>query len=413
MRSYLHPLQQTYSERIKKLFGSALIAYWPLNEPSGATCEDIAGNNHDGTYTSVTLAQPGIGDGKTSAQFNGTTSRSNVYSTGLRDVFNGAEGSLILWAKVANAGVWTDSADRAFAQFCKSDFTLPFRIYKPTSNSAVTFSVLGKSYTTVSMSTIGWACYAVTWSNSNDRMRSYLNGLLKNTTTGLTAWGANVLGSAIIGAGTTSAWLHNGYVAHVMLLNREATAEEILKCVNYIKFPYRFIFLGTSITAVVDGWQHKLRVQYHEGMTYINDFAVSGSHIMSDYAENLTKQVGQAWPENGDTVIIELGTNDANGGDMNALQAKIVEQVALLKVGNPKARIFWLNVLPRWTNNTTGPEVALGNIRTAVASACQAAGITCWDTYTDPWITQAQTLDGTHPTDAGHVAICNRVLGLI
>ena len=41
-----------------------------------------------------TLAQPGIGDGRGAASFDGVTSYNNIYSAALISAFNGAQGAI-------------------------------------------------------------------------------------------------------------------------------------------------------------------------------------------------------------------------------------------------------------------------------------------------------------------------------
>jgi len=69
--------------------------------------------------------------------------------------------------------------------------------------------------------------------------------------------------------------------------------------------------------------------------------------------------------------------------------------------------------MPLWTDSGGGTPVAKGNIRTAVAAACTAQGITCWDTFNTPWIVAADTSDGTHPTAAGYAKVATEVLARI
>jgi lysophospholipase L1-like esterase len=114
--------------------------------------------------------------------------------------------------------------------------------------------------------------------------------------------------------------------------------------------------------------------------------------------------------DNANVIIIALGVNDNNAGDMTALQAEYAENIAELKVSNPNATIYAMNVLPVWMDGGGGTVSDKGNIRTAIAAACTAQGITCWDTFTTPWITVADTADGVHPTAAGHAKIATEVL---
>jgi hypothetical protein len=57
--------------------------------------------------------------------------------------------------------------------------------------------------------------------------------------------------------------------------------------------------------------------------------------------------------------------------------------------------------------------VQLGNIRTAIAAGCAAQNVTCWDTFTDPWITAADTADGVHTNKAGAIKVWNRMAALL
>jgi lysophospholipase L1-like esterase len=105
-----------------------------------------------------------------------------------------------------------------------------------------------------------------------------------------------------------------------------------------------------------------------------------------------------------------MGTNDDNAGNIATLQATVETAIDNLRASNPRATIYYMNVLPRWTDVGGGTVVDKSSIRTAIAAACTAKAVTCWDTFTDPWITAAQTSDGLHPTAAGHAAIAAQVL---
>lgn len=97
-----------YFRKLINLFGSSMVGYWPLWEPSGASAIDIE-NGLNGAYSNVTLAQTGIGDGNTSTQFNGTTSYLNLLTNGL---MNNSANELVLnngfeTAGAGGADVWT------------------------------------------------------------------------------------------------------------------------------------------------------------------------------------------------------------------------------------------------------------------------------------------------------------------
>ena len=93
--------------------GGGPIAYWPLSESSGTNAVNEQGTAaRDGTFArNVTTmgTGTGIGDGNTAPDFDGTNDYCDVYSVSFRDAFNGAEGTVSLWAQVSGVGIWTDS----------------------------------------------------------------------------------------------------------------------------------------------------------------------------------------------------------------------------------------------------------------------------------------------------------------
>ena len=113
--------------------------------------------------------------------------------------------------------------------------------------------------------------------------------------------------------------------------------------------------------------------------------------------------------DNSDLIIMGLGTNDDNGGDMTALQAKVESNITALKSSNPNARLAYINVLPRWTDVTGATPVDKSNIRTAIASACTAQSVTCLDPYTEPWILPSDTVEGIHPNASGNTKIWSHI----
>jgi hypothetical protein len=159
--------------------------------------------------------------------------------------------------------------------------------------------------------------------------------------------------------------------------------------------------LGDSISVNNDMWPVKVSIA-----TYlVLDHAIIGDNIISE----MDIQTSEAVNDNADIIIIALGTNDNNGGDMGVLQAKVEENIAELKLSNPSATIYYMNVLPRWTDSSGTTVFNKANIRTAIEAACAAQDITCWDTFTTPWINASDTADGTHPNNGGDTKIWNEI----
>lgn len=213
------------------------IAYWPLWEASGTSAQCVVNPAQNGTYSSDVSGWPvgtGIGDGNTAPQFDGTNDYVGIHTAALEAGFDGGENTVMAWAKVSGIGVWTDGVDRIAVHLWADDQNQQ-QFIKPSSNNWLQWlrwgnNVLdGYSYTT--MTDVDWMHLAVTISETDDEMKSYLNGVQQGTTSDtLGAWtGALAALGTTIGAGaTTPSNLWSGQVAHVAVWSRILAADEIL-----------------------------------------------------------------------------------------------------------------------------------------------------------------------------------------
>lgn len=229
----------SYAKKIKTLFGTSLIAYWPLNEASGAIAYDASGNGRNGAYTGVDLANA-AGPTKTKTMtpyFDGANDYCNVYTAGLASAFNGAEGSVLLWSKVYNAAVWTDATWRCSLRF-QVDVDNYLLIGRTGANNVWWLSYkaggIVKSFSYTSQSDINWVLWALSWSAAAGQVISYKNGVAGVPATGLGTWAGTLpnnntcIGSYSIAP--LQVW--NGWLGHGMVLNRPATPAEILAAYN-------------------------------------------------------------------------------------------------------------------------------------------------------------------------------------
>lgn len=222
----------TYTQKVIAL---SPIAYWPMAEASGSTATDESGNSLNGAYTGVTLGSTGIGDGRTAATLDGTTSFNNIYSAGLNTAFNNAEMTIAGWLQVTSAGVWSDAANRA-VMHVGADITNNFiRFIKTTTASQLQGRIaFGATLKTVAFTVadpLTWQHFAVTASKSGDAMKVYLNGVQQGSTqTTLGTW-AGALSSVSCGVGCqrTSAlaqpWAGN--LAHMAVWASALSAAQI------------------------------------------------------------------------------------------------------------------------------------------------------------------------------------------
>lgn len=226
----------TYTQRILALFGSSVISYLPLDDAGGATARDASGNGRTGVYavaTGVTFNQPGIGDGGKCVWFPGAAAYINWYSTSLRDAFNGNDGSLGIWCKVNTVAVWADGLERRPASLY-ADVGNNYAIRKRTNVNYLrnSFNMGGasKDVDLTPYSYDGWFHIMITWSDSLNYNRAYLNGVeigVGQVNAGVFINPLTATTTTIGAQNTTPAQVWHGWLAHALLLNRAATPGEI------------------------------------------------------------------------------------------------------------------------------------------------------------------------------------------
>lgn len=224
--------QDTYADKIVNTFGANILSYLTLSDASGTKAQDYYTTDNDGSYSStgITLGETGIGDGLTSTKF--TAGGVVDWYGGIRDVFNGSEGTFNVWAKVADANFWTDGANHDLIHM-RYDASNYIRVAKTTTNNRLEYNYMAggtrEQYRLEGTSTTDWMMVTITWSKSNERVLCYLNGAKKSTLTGLGTWTGSLDQSfATVGAYSSSgSYSWNGWLAHALLLDREATEPEV------------------------------------------------------------------------------------------------------------------------------------------------------------------------------------------
>ena len=223
----------TMKAYIDKVLGYSPIAYWPLYEVSGSVAACLVDSNQNGSYTAVTLGQPGIGDGSLCPSFDGSTSYMSQWSANLQSAFNGAEGTVMAWMKVSGADVWTDGTQRFVISFYADGNNYKFLFKNSTSNQFIFQARSGgtmKQTNKSSVSNTGWVQVALTWSEAADEVKPYWNGVQEGSTkTGLGVWaGAIQDATSKVGAKNNvpqNVW--DGYIAHVAVWDTPLSATQI------------------------------------------------------------------------------------------------------------------------------------------------------------------------------------------
>lgn len=401
-----------YYRRVLNIFGASIIAYWTLWDQSGTIATDISGNGLNGTYQGAyTLAGATAKTGKSCVLFTGAGDV-NVQSV-LTGTFTPNDFTILFLMNNTN---YESAGDEYIVQFT-GDANNFLSIYKQgsgiikfalkTAGAAPTPSYYDQGMSSTNSHILLGAKFKF-----GSEFGLFLNGCKFNIfTTGAlppAQWAAVGLTTARIGAlngSYSSGW--KGGLSDFIVMNRAITDAEMMAAYKLLVYPQIITIIGDSISSrYMVNWTSLLQAQYNSQNVGISNHAVGGHTIIA----NMDAQVVAAASDNADVIIIHMGTSDDDAGDMGILQAEVEENIAELKISNPNATIYYMNVLPCWTDAIGGPEIPKGNIRIAIAAACLAQGITCWDTYNVPWIIQAQTSDGIHPTAAGHAAIATEVL---
>lgn len=222
-----------YTNKVKAL---SPIAYWPLAESSGTVTTDESGNGRNGVYKAAgepLLGQTGIGDGRTSALFDGTNDYADIFSASLAAAFVAGELTVQSWFKINAAGVWSDATDRRPLNL-RADANNRLNMNKTaTANQVACTYVAGGTSKGVNFTTAGpltWVHLAMTVSKSADQLKFYVNGVQQGATqTGLGTWaGALASGVCVIGASDlvgSAEW--SGNLAHVAVWGSALSAAQI------------------------------------------------------------------------------------------------------------------------------------------------------------------------------------------
>lgn len=222
-----------YSAKLKNLYGSALVGYRQLAEASGATAYDSSGQGNNGVYNGASLAHAAAPPKlKTMAPFfDGVNDNVNTYSAGFAADVNLQQGTIAIWARVANAGAWTDGITRALLSLGNSAHYCTLR--KNTNANQVMWLVslnVAIKTLTANISTLDWFHMGVTWDAVANEYKCYLNGAQSGATlTGAGALTGLVDGRCYVGMRLSGGEPYHRWLCHETTLNRVATAGEMLQ----------------------------------------------------------------------------------------------------------------------------------------------------------------------------------------
>jgi hypothetical protein len=216
-----------YAAKVLATCAGHLLAYWPLSEGSGTTIGDESGSGRHGTYSGVTLGQPGIGDGWTCPWFDGVNDQGDAFSASLASAWDWSAFSVAMWVRMNAAGCWSDGSNRRCLSLSSGgDFLM---VRKAFQNNLFNFWLRMDGSDYASSPSVGGAVggdwfHVGFGSQSGGNAYRYINGVQSTHKTGVGSPSGNALSAATISA---SAETHHGWLAHVALWDTQLSADQM------------------------------------------------------------------------------------------------------------------------------------------------------------------------------------------
>lgn len=437
-----------YAAVVNGVRPTALVGHWPLDDKSGLVLRESKGL-YGGVYVAPTLGQPGL-DNKTSVKWDGASTIGNVYSAALASVFPSASGSFIIWAKVANAGVWSggSAARVVFAWTIGGGGSNRIQVYRyayTVGRLVYSFIRGGVAYTANldGLTTLDWMCLGATWTSG--RARCYYQGSLvaaESTAADVFA-GALASTGAVFGTGVSTGgnnW--SGWLQHAALWNVELTPAE-MKMLADVRFVPNLVGYGDSITAGTGASDAAHRwlniVSATKGWPCFTNNGVSGTTLQNT-TQNTVALIGGATSGNGRDnwsarlasprpwkICCLYGLNDLRLNDPafseNEYANDLGEVVDLAVAAGCPADGIVIGSPPYMNNYAAGgPTFNGGSALKHAAYVAQAAAVAAAKgcRYVDVYAWMVANggdaligADGIHPNDAGHAAIAAAFLSVL
>lgn len=209
-QDFLYGMLGSYN---KTVLATNPIAYWPQSETSGVVAECLVNSAQNGTQSSDVSTRGAFDTdgpfGMSAPFYDGTNDVCNIYSATLNAAFSAATGTVLLWAKVTNVGVWTDGTTRR-PLYLSVDPDNRINLEKTAAANQLGYRYEANTvqeWVPQTLSPTIWVCFGITWSTAADEMRAYYQGVQQGLTqNGLGVWVGNLLNTGtVIGATNTGA----------------------------------------------------------------------------------------------------------------------------------------------------------------------------------------------------------------
>ena len=206
---------EPYTAKVQSIETASQIGYYRINESAGAVAIDLSPQADDGTYTSVTLGETGIGDGQTSGKFVEATPSDLDVSVILPN-FDPDLFTFNIWLKCIDEDMLTDGSQYDILSFGSDSDNLCYLC------KSVGLNLFGYRYKSggvdvtqhkTGVVSTGWHAMGMVVDQGNDKFQPYWNGEPIASGSGFGPW-AGAVGSMIVGnnSGKNTGW--DGWLAH-------------------------------------------------------------------------------------------------------------------------------------------------------------------------------------------------------
>jgi hypothetical protein len=225
--SILLPDGMTYTQKILSQLPN-VIQLLPGTETSGLISYDASSQGNNGVYNGTTLAQingPGASMGRFGF-YDGVNDNWDIYSAGIDADFNGAEFSLGIWFRATSI-----VAGRIGRILADANNYWEAIITAGSLQTVYTSAGVFKTVSSFPVVANTFYHYGLTVSDSNDRMRHYMNGIQVGATqTGLGTWVGALSSSqcCYMARNTSGANPLAGYSGFGVIANVEWTPAQML-----------------------------------------------------------------------------------------------------------------------------------------------------------------------------------------
>jgi hypothetical protein len=193
------------------------------DEHTGTTLNDASGNGEDGSINGVTPNNTAGVDGRRAMLWDGANDYGSWYTANINTAFDGSEGSMIIWVKAIDANFWTDNSTRWFVRVRGSTGggSVHTMWLQKTSANNVSWQRQANGSTqgfNESQTPTGWFSMGMTWSETDDELKMYYNGDLRDTDSSIASWTDTTLQSNTVALGsqqnTSGVEVMDGWLQH-------------------------------------------------------------------------------------------------------------------------------------------------------------------------------------------------------